>query len=312
MSGRAGGRGVALVLVLLLLVLLGTVAAVVIGSTQTASSALLNLRARTLARYAAESGVVEATALIERRMMSASTPAQQVLAFGELERELTDLQDVTLGSARFGVAIVNLNGRLDLNRADPAALAGLFSQFVRPELAGAAVDALRDWRDADDVARPEGAERDAYLSAGSPFLPRNAPLERSHEFRRILGVTESLATAVEPFVTVDGDLRLDVNAASEPVLAAVPGIGPSGARLIIAGRRLGKFTSIPQVLALLSRPGAGTGGTVPLAQLVVSPSRLLVVSRGWSAGHPLTHEIQAAYALIAQRLVLKSWRERDL
>lgn len=312
MRRRARERGVALVLVLCLLVLLGTVATVVIGSSRAAASTLLNLRARTLARYAAESGVVEATALIERRIRSASTPAQQVLAFDELERQLTGLQDVTLGSARFGVAIVNLNGRLDLNRADPAALAALFSQFVRPELAGAVVDALGDWRDADDVVRPRGAERDAYLSAGLPFLPRNAPLERSHEFRRILGVTESLAIALDPYVTVDGDLRLDVNAAPEAVLAAVPGIGPGGARLIIAGRRSGKFTSIPQVLALLSRPGAGAGGTVPLAQLVVSPSRLLVVSRGWSAGHPLTHEIQAAYALVGQRLVLRSWQERDL
>jgi hypothetical protein len=42
------------------------------------------------------------------------------------------------------------------------------------------------------------------------------------------------------------------------------------------------------------------------------PSRLLVVSRGWLGGHPLTHEIQAVYAISGSRLVLVRWRERDL
>jgi len=38
----------------------------------------------------------------------------------------------------------------------------------------------------------------------------------------------------------------------------------------------------------------------------------LLVSRGWMPGHPLTHEIEAGYALVGQRLRLQSWRERDL
>jgi type II secretory pathway component PulK len=42
------------------------------------------------------------------------------------------------------------------------------------------------------------------------------------------------------------------------------------------------------------------------------PSRLLLVSRGWMAGHPLTHEIQAVYSISGTRLILSHWRERDL
>ena len=42
------------------------------------------------------------------------------------------------------------------------------------------------------------------------------------------------------------------------------------------------------------------------------PSRLLFIARGWESGHPLTHEIQAAYALSGNTLVLVHWRERDL
>lgn len=43
-----------------------------------------------------------------------------------------------------------------------------------------------------------------------------------------------------------------------------------------------------------------------------SPSRLVVISRGWMRGHPLTHEIQAVYAIASDRLVLVRWRERIL
>jgi hypothetical protein len=39
---------------------------------------------------------------------------------------------------------------------------------------------------------------------------------------------------------------------------------------------------------------------------------LLLISRGWQDGHPLTHEIQAAYAIVGHRLVLQAWSERDL
>ncbi len=42
------------------------------------------------------------------------------------------------------------------------------------------------------------------------------------------------------------------------------------------------------------------------------PSRLIVVARGWQAGHPLTHEIQAVFSITGNRLVLAHWRERPL
>ncbi len=43
-----------------------------------------------------------------------------------------------------------------------------------------------------------------------------------------------------------------------------------------------------------------------------TPSRLLLISRGWKDGRPLTFEIQAVYGLEYGKMVLVSWRERDL
>jgi general secretion pathway protein K len=309
MPRAVGQRGVALALVLWLIVLLGAVASAVVGSTRSASNVLANTRARTLARYAAESGIVAGAALLEQRMAAAYTPTQRALALTGVDREFADLRDVPLGSARFGVALTNLSGRLDLNQAEPATLLGLFSQFTSPAAAGAVVDALQDWRDADDLVRPQGAEQDSYRQAGSPYVPRNAPLNRLDEFQRVRGVTDALWLAVEPYVTVDGDLLIDINAAPEAVLAAVPGIGPAGARTLVSQRTGGgNFTSVAEVQSLLGRGGRSAA----LPRLTVAPNRLLLVSRGWTPGHPLTHEIQAAYAVVGQRLRLQSWRERDL
>ncbi len=313
MKGRTlGEQGVALALVLWLLVLLGAVAAAVVGSTRGASNVVVNARARTVARYAAESGIVAGTALLQQRMAAAYTPAQRVLALTGVDRAFAGLKEVPLGSARFGVTLTNLSGRLDLNQAEPEALVGLFSQFASPAAARAVVDALQDWRDADDLVRPQGAENDSYRRAGSPFVPRNAALGRLDEFRRVRGVTDALGLAVEPYVTVDGDLLIDVNAAPEAVLAAIPGIGPAGARTLVSRRSgAGVFASVAEVQSLLGR-GGGRSAALPIPRLTVAPSRLLLVSRGWMPGHPLTHEIRAAYAVVGQRLRLQSWRERDL
>ncbi len=120
-------------------------------------------------------------------------------------------------------------------------------------------------------------------------------------------MTESLALAVQPYVTVNGDGRIDLNAAPEPVLAALPGIGPAGARSIISRRGAGLLSSVAEVQALL-----GAAATRSLSSLTVAPTRLLLTSRGRLAGHPLIHEIQATYAISGSELVLQSWRERDL
>jgi general secretion pathway protein K len=281
----------------------------VVAASRSGSQVLVNARARILARYASESGIVAGRALLQG-LAATSLPAQQVLAMTALNDEMHDLEQVELGSSRFSVTLTNLSARLDLNQGDPEAIVGLLSQFTSRSAARAIGDALLDWRDADDLVRAQGAEKDAYQRAGSAYVPRNAPLTRPDEFLRIRGVTDSLADRIAPYVTVNGDFRLDVNAAAEPVLAAFPAIGQNGARQLLARRKSGPFISAFEALKLLR--GGSTSADPQLPRLIVAPSRLLLTSRGWTPGHPLTHEIQAVYALDGRRLTLISWRERDL
>ena len=61
-----------------------------------------------------------------------------------------------------------------------------------------------------------------------------------------------------------------------------------------------------------SRTASDTVLVAATGELRDEPSRLLLVSRGWVSGHPLTHEIQAVYAITGNRLVFSHWRERSL
>ena len=94
-----------------------------------------------------------------------------------------------------------------------------------------------------------------------------------------------------------------MNSAPEPVLASLGGLGEDGARTLVRRRESGeRFTTFAD---LRLRSSAAR------LEAVMMPSRLLVVSRGWQVGHPLTHEIQAVYAIVGTTLRLVSWREGD-
>jgi type II secretory pathway component PulK len=61
-----------------------------------------------------------------------------------------------------------------------------------------------------------------------------------------------------------------------------------------------------------ARTASDTVLTAASGELRDEPSRLLLISRGWVSGHPLTREIQAVYAITGNRLVFSHWRERSL
>jgi type II secretory pathway component PulK len=98
------------------------------------------------------------------------------------------------------------------------------------------------------------------------------PLRRVGELVLLPQVTDATASAVAPYVTVWGDGSVDTTAAPGPVRAALSSS----------------------------------------ASLVGAPTRVLLVARGWQQRFPLTHEIQAVYAIEGQTLVLVAWQERDL
>ena len=307
---RRDERGVALILVLWLVVVLSAVALEVVTSARAESRLALNFRARAVSRYAAESGIEAATTRLEDLLAQFQGPFPRAVLFHQLDEHLGALRQVHLDGAEFSVEVQDLNARIDLNLADGATLVGLFSQFVPAGRAVAIADALQDWRDEDDLVRPAGAERVDYDRAGRPWLPRNGLLQHASELGYVMGMTDSLLRAMAPYVAVGSDGRVNVNSAPEIVLAALPELGGAGARAIVGQRqRGGMFSSPHEALVLVGASSGRTG--VSLTRLVVSPTRVLVVSRGWLSGHPLTHEIRAVYDVAGTRPTLYSWSEHD-
>src|SRR5712692_2595420 len=140
---RGDRRGVALIFVLWLLVLLGAIVAEVASQARLEAEILSSLRSRTVARYSAESGILAATVRITALLDSARSLPERITTFSELNARLASLNDVDLGSGRFGIAVVDLNARIDLNRADEATLQGLFRQFTTDQHAEAVVAILK-------------------------------------------------------------------------------------------------------------------------------------------------------------------------
>jgi general secretion pathway protein K len=107
-------------------------------------------------------------------------------------------------------------GRVDLNAADPETLASVLDAGLAARIA--------DWRDADDAAVPQGAERAEYRRAGRSSGPRNAPFETTAELRQVLGA-ERVPDEVLNALTVYSHLEevRKVEAAAEAVPGALAG-----------------------------------------------------------------------------------------
>jgi general secretion pathway protein K len=212
--------------------------------------------------------------------------------------------------------MLDLNSRIDLNASDQRVLRSFFEELFGERRAAELADALQDWKDEDDSPRPQGAEAADYLAAGSLFFPPNRRLQRLDELTRIKGFTDSIVNVLAPLVTIRSNGRVNINTAPESVLSAVTGAGSTSRSLLGIRDEMGTFGTLNDVRNSLMEGSDAGFGQIGLLQTV--PSRLLIISRGWADGHPLTHEIQAVFDLEGlldeegARLEIHHWVERDL
>ena len=244
-------RGVALILVLWVIVILGGVAAAVTAGARTSSDVTANARARAVARYAAESGIVAATAVLRETLDRTSENAtKRQAALNDAANALGGSASFAMGDAEVRVVMVDVSARLDVNAAPEEALAALFARAGHARFAANAARAIRRHIDS---------------------IPGQANLFTSlDEVAALPAVGAPLIAAAAAWLTVDGDGQVN------------------------------RTTAPPVVLG------------VARGSLIDEPSRILLIARGWQRGHPLTHEVQAVYAIQGSQLAFVRWRERDL
>jgi len=134
---------------------------------------------------------------------------------------------------------VDESGKIDLNAASDALLKNLFQTAagVDADTAARLVDAIGDWKDADEVRRPQGAEAPEYQAAGLSYKPANAPFETVAELQRVLGMTPALYAAVADSLTVfSRQPGVNPAYASRTVLLALPNATPEVVDAYVAQR----------------------------------------------------------------------------
>jgi general secretion pathway protein K len=247
----AAQRGIALVLVLWLTILLSVIASAFAYSMRTelltARNAVSLAQARALADGAVMRMVFE---LMRPRTLNETWLADSVVHYWDE------------GEAHVAANAIDESGKIDLNSASDALLKGLFQSAggLDVDAAQRVVDVIDDWKDADDLRRPNGAEAPDYQAAGLTYKPANAPFESVAELRRVLGMTATLYAAVADHLTVfSKSPGVNPAFASRAVLLAMPGATPEVVDNYLARRQEALAARLP--LPAFPVAGAGAGPT---------------------------------------------------
>jgi general secretion pathway protein K len=173
------------------------------------------------------------TTALERAKAEASAEAGLWIAIGEhfaasaaaAERASRVARTIDFGGTAVSVALADVSGLVNLNAAPPelfAALLAARSGLPAAEQA-ALVDAILDWRDADDTRNPLGAEDGEYAALKATYGAKDAPFATVDELRLVRGMTPAVYRELAPALTTfGGHARVNTAAAPPEVLGALP------------------------------------------------------------------------------------------
>lgn len=152
------------------------------------------------------------------------------------------------------------------------------------------IDTLRDYVDADNFRRLEGAESADYAARNLP-PPRNLPLFSPMELKNIMGWREMRSLwqdpAVSELVDVGGIPTINPNTAPWQVLASLPGVTPEIAKIVISRRKLG-----PISIALLAQMAGADLDTFPPMLIPYPSDHLRVTQRAIGMPWAIRYNVQ--------------------
>jgi len=238
MMTRARRRqsGIALIIVLWITIMLTVIASGFAFSMH--SEALTARNALSLAQVR-----TAANGAVERMAFELSRP-RFTTAWGS-DGQPHQWQD---GDVTIVASAVDESAKIDINSAPDTLLKGLFSNVAGadPETAARIVDAILDWRDPDDLRRPNGAEEADYRGAGLKQKPANAPFETTAELARVMYVTPAIYARIADSITVHSrQPGVNASTASRDVLLALPAATPEAVDLFLQQRADALASKLP-------------------------------------------------------------------
>ncbi len=184
-------KGIALVMVLWIIILITITSgayALMARMDQLEAHALLS---GTRARMVAEAGI-HLTAV----MLRDQDEMTRMIADGRTYQQ-------TIDGVLLEIRVTDERGKLDINALEEQTFQTLFiNNGMEIDEAEYLAAAVMDWRDIDEVERVNGAELDAYNSAGLEIGPGNRPFMMNDELLQVLGMPFDLYRRIEPGITV--------------------------------------------------------------------------------------------------------------
>lgn len=189
---------------------------------------------------------------------------------------------VEIGGVPVRVVVEDEDGKVDVNAASPALIAAALSAAGVAGGAEALADRIADFRDADGLRRPNGAEDPEYEAAGLPAGAKDSHFDSLSELWQVVGAPPGLADAARHVLTV-GSGRAQVDPLANGGTGLGAAIAAGGLVLEVAPSRRRVFG----IVAVAELPGGARFTRAAVAHIGESagaPARWL----RWSEGPPPT------------------------
>jgi general secretion pathway protein K len=310
--------GFALIVALWALALVGVVAGGYLAESRRIVEVSANRTVLLHARQAALAGLERAHNVLERLHvltlpgspeLDVDSRARLAAMWNGLDVAFNELSHECLGEACYELRVRDLGAALNVNTAGEEPLRRfLLALGIEARDADIAAQSIADWIDGDDLHRARGAEAEYYASLPFARPPRNGPIRELEELVQVRGVGRELFERAAPYLTVEGDGRINVNAAPVPVLATLPGLDLGAARTIAALRARGMIFANPFELSLRLRPEERAGLVSEMDAFlrfaVFEPRLIDVTATGTFAGREPRVTYRALYARAGDRVAL--------
>lgn len=202
---------------------------------------------------------------------------------------------------------------LDVNAAGDETLRRLLVAVGRsPAQADSLAEALADWRDEDDTARPLGAE-EVWYGAAQMRRPRNGPLADVRELRQVRGW--AAVPGIDTLLSAEPG-RVSLSHAPPAVAASLPGLGAEAAARLAEMRLRGdRVTDLAAFVGTLS-PGARDEALRRFPELagaaVLEPEAWIVTARGAVGAPPAVSVVEVRLVRGSDRAAVvrrRTWTE---
>lgn len=268
-------NGIALFLVLWVLTLLSVIVGEFCHAMRTEVNITRNFKEETQSYYIATAGVNRAIAELIRNEVVPQTATYSDTEEEEEEEEIrwrvnTDIPAIYFGDGQFKVKIGNESGKVNINKADERLLKMMLNGFdLEDSDKDVIVDSILDWRDKNSLHRLNGAEDDYYRSLSEPYECKDDDFDCIEELLLIRGMNaEIFYGGLRDMITVyqgkdsrykragrrtkraDSN-KININAASLPMLRSLPQMTDDLVQDIIEYRKEDDFKSLTELLPIV-------------------------------------------------------------